>query len=187
MSEFTAHQHTSKNPIKKPVRSVFFKQLLPTTSSRLNCSRPNHSSFYSKAQQPVQQPNHSPRLLPLFYRRHLLPLFHHNVDNPLDNMPQGFKSKPMKSAFTSRKNHTNVKSFNKIKKQNRNLANTLATKRINRGIEQIMAQAASVPHSGVRQSLVKPEKNFVPTSIKGKKIKSLSCSGLIKNSGGKKK
>ena len=63
-------------------------------------------------------------------------------------MPQGFKSKPKKSAFTSRKSHVNVKSYGKIKKHLKKKDDVLATKRINRGITQLMAQAASGPSSG---------------------------------------
>lgn len=99
-------------------------------------------------------------------------------------MPQGFKLKgSTKAAFTARKAHVNVKKSNK-----RNTVEKIATRKINKGIEHIIAQAAVAPGAGPGLGVVKIDGRFQATSIKGRKPKGLSVGvGQNRQGGGKKK
>ncbi|CAD7963178.1 unnamed protein product [Amoebophrya sp. A25] len=100
-------------------------------------------------------------------------------------MPQGFKCKAQKNgAFTARKAHANVKKT----KKSRNSDKEVATRKINKGIEHILAQAAIAPGSGPGLQTIKLDTRYNPTSIKGKKLKGLHVGvGQNRVGGGKKK
>jgi len=94
-------------------------------------------------------------------------------------MAQGFKAKKSGgksgSAHTSRRNHVNVKkskaSGHKSHGLNRGGAVSADTKRINRSIETIIAQAANGPNQGPSMQVAKLDPAFRPTTIKGQKPK----------------
>ena len=83
---------------------------------------------------------------------------------------QKFGKNKIGKSCTQRKAHVNVR------KQKKSNGTQLATKKINKGLETLLAQAASGPSSGTAMTVVKLAKNAKVTSIKGNKIKSLRVS-----------
>ena len=88
-------------------------------------------------------------------------------------MPQGFKSSRggngFQKAHTQRKNHVNVKKSSK--KSDRS---SVTTKKINKSIEALLAQASGAQHGGPGFKFVKVNGGDDIKTIKGTKLKTLS-------------
>ena len=96
---------------------------------------------------------------------------------PQVHKPRRNAAAHFKRAFTSRQNHANVKkNSNKGTDRLGVGKNNGTTKKINKGIEALLAAAAGAGAggSGPSYKFVKHEKGFNPTSIKGKKQKTLN-------------